>query len=507
MKKVLIFIITSFFVLPIFSQSQIADDELILFMVPDYTPQDLIDLLEELRMEVVEGPTPNLDALLVRFTDQPVIPAGGNPLGPITGGKGSAKANPKTEGASFNYLLANNTHAPLGTGECSDILDPATQPNGGNSMVTAIFDTGISPRARTQATQFFNPTDMGYNAFKPDNFPKDRNGHGTHIASIVINNLENENKAIQLKAYQTHGKNGKGSLFDVIKALDYAVTDDVDIINMSFVYMEENQHGTEPKNAFKIALSRAFALSEMLIVAAAGNDDNDNDFSNNLTGLSAFPASFDDPNIIAVASSNCALERSNFSNYGINAVDVFAPGENILGLNHFWQPVVISGTSQATAFVTQLATFLGSHQASFDWEATKCAILNSTYSMTTGPHTLTDGFINSAAALDFLHNYPGDCSEATYWEEAETTTETVYQETATYLSDRDIPTFEITTEKEEKAMISIININGQVLVNEPVQLTKGRNIYSRDFPRTGSIGLYIMMIQTKDGQQTLKFIK
>ncbi len=507
MKKVLVFIIALFFVLPVFSQSQIADNELILFMDPGATPADLIDLLEDINMEVVEGPTPNLGALLVRFPKDFVMPTGGNPLGPVTGRKIEAQTNPDTDGVSFNYVLANNQPLPSSAERCTDILDPTTQPNGGNSVVTAIFDTGISPYARTQATSHFVPSDMGYNAIKPVFFPRDGNGHGTHIASILMDNLENANGAIQIKAYKTHGSRGSGSLFDVIKALDYAVTDGVDIINMSFVYNEESQHGVEPKNAFKTALERAFAISEMLIVTAAGNDDQDNDFTDQLTGLSAFPASFDYPYILSVASSNCTIEKSTFSNYGVNSVDVYAPGENIEGRNHRWNPVTMDGTSQATAFVTKLATYLGSHQASFSWEATKCAILNSTTPINTQPaYTLTNGYINSVAALDYLHNNSGTCEDATYWEE-EATEETNLQKTVTYLSNSAIPTFEITVDKEEEALISIININGQILVNEQVQLTKGHNIYTCDFPKTGSIGLYFMMIQTKDGKQTLKFIK
>lgn len=507
MKKFLFFILTSFFVLPVFSQSSIPNDELILFMTPGYTETDLNDLMDELEMEVVEGPTANLDALLVKFIERPVIPAGGNPIGPITGGKQTASTKSKVVGVGFNYFVLNAPTNHNSTGDCSaDILDSATQLNGGNSILTGIFDTGISDRARTQAVSYFDPANMGYNFINDIPHPRDRNGHGSHIASIIMSNLENENSAIQLKAYKTHNSNGTGNLFDVIKALDMAITDEVDIINMSFVYMEEKNHGTERKNPFKIAMHRAFDLSEMLIVAAAGNENLDNDFVNQLSGISAFPASFNNDNIISVASSNCALDKSSFSNFGVSSVDVFAPGENILGVNQYWNPITISGTSQATAFVTKLATYLGSHQQTFNWKTVKCAILNSTDPMNTTGYTLTEGLINSAAALDFLVNNPNNCDDATYHEKIENK-EILSQPSLTFLTNNDIPTFEIVMEKEESATVSIVNINGQILVNEPVQLAKGRNIYTSDFPKTGSIGLYFIMIQTKDGKQTLKFIK
>lgn len=507
MKKVLIFLFILLFAYPSFSQiSSISNDELIVFMEEGYTQNQLMDLIDELEMEVIEGPTPNLGALLLRFTEDPDIANNsGNPFSPITGGKVKAEENPDTEGVSFNYLLSQSSPPTSNQAPCTEILDPEHQPNGGNSVVTAIFDTGISRRARTHATPYFVTTDMGENFINSGSFPLDRNGHGTHIASILMNNLENGNGAIQVKSYKTHDRTGSGNLFDVIKALDYAVTDDVDIINMSFVYNEEGQHGLENKNALKLAIDRAFHLSEMLIIAAAGNDDQDNDFTGQVSGLSAFPASFDHPHIISVASSNCLIEKSIFSNYGVNSVDVYAPGENMHGLDHRWNPLIMSGTSQATAVVSKLASYLASHQSSFDWEAIKCAILNSTDPIPGPSYTLTNGYINSVRALDYLVNNSGSCEDATYREEE--TNEIKLNNEINYLSNNDISTFEIIVDKEEKALISIVNLNGQILSSEQVQLTKGRNIYTNDFAKTGSIGLYFMVIQTNEGKQTLKFIK
>jgi len=57
-----------------------------------------------------------------------------------------------------------------------------------------------------------------------------------------------------------------------------------------------------------------------VVVAAAGNDNNDNDIN------PTTPCSLSNPNLICVASLTRTGERSDFSNFGRNSVDVGAPG-------------------------------------------------------------------------------------------------------------------------------------------------------------------------------------
>ena len=62
----------------------------------------------------------------------------------------------------------------------------------------------------------------------------------------------------------------------------------------------------------------------MLVVAAAGNENSDNDLH------PVFPASYDLPNILSVASVNNEGFLGDFTNYGFESVDLSAPGEDIL---------------------------------------------------------------------------------------------------------------------------------------------------------------------------------
>ncbi len=85
------------------------------------------------------------------------------------------------------------------------------------------------------------------------------------------------------------------------------------IVNCSWGSNDNNQ-----------ALQEAIEESGMLFICAAGNS------SSNIDETLVYPAAFDCENIITVASINQAGNLSGFSNYGETAVDVAAPGENII---------------------------------------------------------------------------------------------------------------------------------------------------------------------------------
>jgi putative cell wall-binding protein len=98
----------------------------------------------------------------------------------------------------------------------------------------------------------------------------------------------------------------------------------------------------------------------MLLVAAAGNSGLDNDVT------PAYPASFDLDNVLAVAALDNEGIMAGFSNYGLQSVDVSAPGFDVAAAATVDGPsyttLLIAGTSPAAANVSGVAALIGSVQ-------------------------------------------------------------------------------------------------------------------------------------------------
>ena len=308
MKNLVPLLISLSFTLHIFSQSNPSlyeDNELVVIFNENTPQQEIHDLLEELGMEIIEGPTDNFLGYLFRYTDPNLPHLPGNPSDTILGTKKKAKAIICTTGVGLNFKLDSHLSPDPYTAQgdyCYSILNG--QANGGNDTETAIFDTGIT-RFPHVWDNFFEP-DLGYN-FVQGGAPIDDFGHGTHMSTIIMENLNNNGEEITLRAYKTQDHNGGGTLWQAIKAVDLAITEQIDVVNMSFSYKVESKHTLESKTPFSEAIRIAKAQSGTLFIAAAGNDGTDNDFSNNISGIVAFPASYTNENLISVGSADCSL--------------------------------------------------------------------------------------------------------------------------------------------------------------------------------------------------------
>jgi thermitase len=190
----------------------------------------------------------------------------------------------------------------------------------------------------------------GYNAIAGKGSGQDDNGHGTHVAGIVASrgNNANGNSGIcwssKLVAVKFMNSRGKGSTSDAIEGIEYAVKKGLKIINCSF--------GSSSKSsALHDAVDYAQSHNALLVVAA-GND------GKNIDKSPVYPASYTDSNILAVAASTSGDTLASFSNFGSEAVDVAAPGDDIFSTYMGGGYKVLSGTSMAAPYAAGLAAML-----------------------------------------------------------------------------------------------------------------------------------------------------
>lgn len=187
-------------------------------------------------------------------------------------------------------------------------------------------------------------------------YPYDTHGHGTHIAGIIsaeppastgvgVVGVCPSVTIMPLKYYDSSGI-GYNNLTNTVRAIQYAVKNGAQIINYS-------GGGADPAPSERAAIEEA-QRKGILFVAAAGNDGKNNDY------IPYFPASYGLDNIISVASINQQSRLLPSSNYGAKSVHIAAPGYAIVSSLPGSKFGTMSGTSQATAFVTGAAALLAS---------------------------------------------------------------------------------------------------------------------------------------------------
>ncbi|QDK37293.1 S8 family peptidase [Bdellovibrio sp. NC01] len=228
-------------------------------------------------------------------------------------------------------------------------------------IVIAIIDTGaevnhplIKENIWTNPKEVINGIDDDGNGFVDDvhgwDFVShstdlsDNNGHGTHIAGIIQQRAQSAHVKYMILKYYDNGKAEEDNVTATIAAIKYATKMKVDIINYSGGGYDRNPKEEE---AIKEAQRQG-----ILFVAAAGNGGINTDT------FGYYPASYKLSNIISVAAMDSAKHLIDSSNYGSQSVDLAAPGKRILSSLPGGQYGYMTGTSQATAWVSGLAASL-----------------------------------------------------------------------------------------------------------------------------------------------------
>ncbi len=193
--------------------------------------------------------------------------------------------------------------------------------------------------------------------------PNDSHGHGTHVAGIV-KSVFPDVKILALKYYNPQAPS-KDNVDATIKALRYAVDMNVDIINYS-------GGGPEPATE-ELKILKEAERKGILVIAAAGNEESNIDIRKN----AYFPASYGLSNIVTVTAHNQFAKILSSSNWGKNSVDISAPGYRIKSALPYNRAGYLTGTSQATAFVTGVAAMIKSKYPTLSASEIKATIKQS----------------------------------------------------------------------------------------------------------------------------------
>lgn len=278
---------------------------------------------------------------------------------------------------------------------------------GSREVVVAVIDTGIDPDHKDLSKNIWhdpqNAATFGWNYVTNRPNPKDEHGHGTHVAGIIgamsdpatgISGVAHRVSIMPVK-YYSDANPGSVNLRNTVQAIHYAIDHGAKIINYS-------GGGPEFSEDEYLAIKKAEAHG-VLFVAAAGNERQDTDVRKNYY----YPSAYGLKNIISVAATDIRNNLLQSSNWGKGKVEVAAPGENIYSTLPGGRYGYMSGTSQATAFVSGVAALLLSQNPKLKPEEIKATIMASVDRMPQLVGKLaTGGRVNAYSALLALRMKP-----------------------------------------------------------------------------------------------------
>jgi thermitase len=227
-------------------------------------------------------------------------------------------------------------------------LAAAHQISTGANTVVAVLDTGAQldhpALANSWTAARYNfvegnavPADVGNGQDDDaDGAVDEMVGHGTHVAGI-IHLVAPDAKLMPIRVLDS---DGHGEFFALAEAIDYAVDNGANVINLSL--------GTSDRSdTIEEAIRRATERG-VVVVAAAGNLNSQEQ---------QYPAAAQCA--LPVTSTNAADTKSSFSNFG-SWVDFAAPGEAIYSAFPPSGYASWNGTSMATPFVAGQTALLRS---------------------------------------------------------------------------------------------------------------------------------------------------
>lgn len=233
--------------------------------------------------------------------------------------------------------------------------------------------------------------------------PSDESGHGTQVSGLI--GAEGNNGIgiagvawkVQLMVVRFLNGEGVGTISDALKGIQYAIDNEADILNLSW-------GGSGRSQALEDLLIQCNEEG-ILCVTSAGNS------GVNIDSNSVYPASFNLPNLITVGATDDFLNRSAFSNWGPNSVDIMAPGNRLLSTHIYADSKYFefTGTSASAPLVAGVAALVKARFGDESPQSIKSRILLSArlYNQLAGI-TATGGIVDLSRALNEETNAPAN---------------------------------------------------------------------------------------------------
>ena len=226
----------------------------------------------------------------------------------------------------------------------------------GKGVKVAIVDTGCGPHPDLVIAGGFNAV-LGQD---PNDFADNGDQHGTHVAGIVgargtsPAGMRGFAPEAEIRAYRVFAKGQGASNFAIVKAIDRAIADGCDLINMSL-----GGGPADPATSGAIADARAAGVA---VICASANDGENQvaqpAADSRAVAVGAFGRVGTYP--AGTATADQIGRRGNpdssyfvgkFSNYGPE-IDLIGPGVGIISTVPANGYAVMDGTSMATPAVT-----------------------------------------------------------------------------------------------------------------------------------------------------------
>ena len=318
----------------------------------------------------------------------------------------------KNVGQPVNGGPAGFSGADIGAADAWDLV------LGSASNVVAVVDTGIdythsdlapniwsAPAAFTVTIGGVSITCQagthGFNAIERTCNPMDDHNHGTHVSGTIGAAGDNGvgvagvNWIASLMGLKFLDSTGSGTVADAIDSIEFALQakQAFTATGGANVRILSNSWGGGDFSQALLDQINAANDQDMLFVAAAGNNGLPNDI------FPLYPASYNAPNVVAVAATTNTDTRAYFSNYGVGSVHLGAPGADILSTIRGNAYGFMSGTSMAAPHVSGAGALVLSH-CLLDTTQLKATLLDSVDPVSSmASRTITGGRLNVATAV------------------------------------------------------------------------------------------------------------